>query len=620
MAISDEQIDAWKTTLSWVRAAARDVADTHGQVTALLEYAPPFIYRRSDLILIADDTVLVIEVKSGTSESVGSARKLVLEYASDIYNFLPVGVDRRVVPIVVRSRAPERHGPLAPIHDHDMRHTEVAQIRPGHLAAAIRTTKNPRQPLKPGASTDWLYRPRASIVQFAQTMFAVADREEVFASLSNGDEIDRLLARVRSIISDAQATRSHRVIAITGRPGAGKTLVGLQIAHDLNESLNLGQNVSPPMYLSGNGPLVDVLTEAIARASRSAKIDQGIRVDMSHERGAAATHIRALRAVLATDFKIETPVIVFDEAQRAWNAQHMKRKRPRAEAGSQPAEILKRMSQLPWAVVICLVGTEQNINSGEEGMKTWIDAVSDSREAKIRWTLHAPAEEFGQVPHVVPDDNLTLKTDLRAAGAAALNEWVDELLRGHIAGAAKIRSTFPGYPLYVTRDLTAAKQWLRTSSRWTLQTAGLVASSSSARLHLYGVDVAASAGEAFDAPAWYLDPLPSLKSCLALERAATEYACQGLELDRVGVCWSWDLQYDGDSWKANDLNPKTARWRPTRHVSEYLVNAYRVLLTRSRAGMVIWVPVGEAEDPTRPIGTMNHTYATLIAAGCHPLP
>lgn len=478
-------------------------------------------------------------------------------------------------------------------------------------------------------TSTWMYRPRASIVSLSQEMFGNLRSGEVLRSLADNDEIDRLVSRVSELIRETRDKSEHRLIAITGRPGSGKTLVGLRIAHQVTLPDPSEPGSDAPIYVSGNGPLVEVLQEAIARSYKTSHdrySESAISMEMA--RRVAKSHILEVRGVIAEQFRIQTNVIIFDEAQRAWNAQHMRRKRNDQTLESQPFEILKKMTEKTWAVVICLVGTGQHINAGEEGMSTWYGAVRKlsnknaiSSSTKSTWRISVSREaQFESAESTVSPD-LELTVDMRA-GSTRMNEWVNLLLESKLSEARECRNSFPDFPLLVSRDLDTVLGWLRsrTNLRYR-ETAGLLASSTSGRLTSYGVRVASAASDNFPAVNWYLERPPHLDSCNSFDFAATEYRCQGLELDRVGVCWSWDLLPRGGQWVPRQLNRATGRWKrvSNERKQEYRINSYRVLLTRSRLGMIIWVPCGDQNDTSRSPSESDEIYETLVLAGCDPL-
>ena len=624
--ISADQISAWETLCCWLSDAASTLSDKFDSVGCLFEFSPPMKSERSDLILTSEKEIFVIEAKTGHSHSKHQAQKQALGYAYEIYNSLLVGAERKVIPIVLQDRPIRADGHKAShIVDHDYEAKSVAVIAAGDLANQIAQMTPPRPSTDLLDVSRWMHQPRASIVNLAQEMFGNLRTGEVIKALANPDEIDRLIVRIREIIAQAKTNSEHRVIAISGRPGSGKTLVGLRITHQTSLPHLMGPDSNAPIYLSGNGPLVKVIQEAIARSyktsmSKYASDD----VNIEKARAVAKEIILEVRGVESDTFSIASNVIIFDEAQRAWTAKRMQTKRKNRALGSQPYEILKKMSQKSWAVVICLVGTGQHINQGEEGMDTWYEAVGlnpklPSSTPRTTWRISVQHNEKKEGSFIDRASDLELTVDMRA-GSTRMNEWVNLLLKHQIDEARSCRSEFPSFPLHVCRDLKVSTEWLRNSTDIDHgETAGLLASSGGERLNCYGIRVAGA--EDFPAVNWYLEKPPHLDSSSSFDIAATEYGCQGLDLDRVCVCWSWDLLARDGAWTPRKLNRRTARWSAvkSKNQMEYVQNAYRVLLTRSRAGMVIWVPHGDKTDASRPSRDVDAIYETLIAAGCEPI-
>jgi hypothetical protein len=301
----------------------------------------------------------------------------------------------------------------------------------------------------------------------------------------------------------------------------------------------------------------------------------------------------------------------------------MRRKTQNHSLGSEANEVLARMETLDWSVVVCLVGTGQQINNGEKGMATWTKAVSERAEAGHNWTLYGSADnallDYADTTDIVNTPELHLQIVRRAENASLLGDWVGLLIEGNITGAARVRECFPEFPIRITRSLEDARIWLRDPSRPHYETYGLLASSKSARLSVYGVDAQSAAGLNHDWTQWFLDRPPNLNSSMNLEVAASEFKCQGLELDRTCVCWSWDLVFHKDGWNTRKISKRQGNWSKNKAQREYALNAYRVLLTRARVGMIIWVPNGSKEDPSRKVEEMDLVYDTLVQAGCSPL-
>jgi hypothetical protein len=373
-----------------------------------------------------------------------------------------------------------------------------------------------------------------------------------------------------------------------------------------------------PLYLSGNGPLVDVLTEALARDERKRR-----KCTAEEAREIALAKIRLIHGLTTKKFAVKTNVLIFDEAQRAWTEERMRSKMQKQDLLSEAEEVLQRMESAEWAVVICLVGTGQQIHNGERGMLTWTNAITGRRNSGNNWEMFGSAKiaatDGADITEMTDVPDLHLSIVRRADNASMLGDWVTSLLDGQIDAAAKIREEFANFPIFMTRDLEIAKTWLRDPLRPHYETFGLLASSRSARLSSYGIDAQSAAGMTHDWTQWFLDKPPNLNSSEVLEVAASEFKCQGLELDRTCVCWSWDMIFSDGKWITRRIDKRRGKWNQNESRRDYAINAYRVLLTRARAGMIIWVPEGDTTENSRDPLEMDKVAEVLVAAGCQQL-
>jgi schlafen family protein len=410
-------------------------------------------------------------------------------------------------------------------------------------------------------------------------------------------------------------------------PGAGKTLAGLNLV-TLRSKAHEDEHA---VFLSGNGPLVEVLREALARDEHSQLKERG----ETSKKSDAARQVKSFvqNIMHFRDSNLVTPeppierVAVFDEAQRAWDAKHlakfMSQKRGHPEFGmSEPEFLISVMDRHDdWCTIICLVGGGQEINAGEAGLTEWFSALKRSfRSWKVytserlthrdyHWGQDLPALLAGLDSQTLPA--LHLAVSVRSFRAEKLSEFVGALVAGDAKEARSIYQAINAtYPIVVTRDLREARRWLRGRARGS-ERIGLVASSGASRLKPEGINV----HEKIDATTWFLNGRDDVRSSYYMEDPATEFDIQGLELDWVGVCWDADFRsidgrwqfyrFSGTRWQnVNDSNRKV-----------YLTNAYRVLLTRARQGMVIYIPTGDPIDATRPPAFYDGTAAFLSECG-----
>jgi hypothetical protein len=407
---------------------------------------------------------------------------------------------------------------------------------------------------------------------------------------------------------------------ITGVPGAGKTLAGMNVVNSVH-----GGSAT---FLSGNGPLVSILREALALDHSSRK---GVRIgEARHRSGTFVTNVHRWLDEYIDRSPDRVPleqVVVFDEAQRAWSREHSKRKFKRDE--SEPAMVLQVMNRhSDWAVVVALVGGGQEINTGEAGLAEWgraLDLSFNNWKVAISPELleGSPSTSgtklFEQLPknferRLTIDAGLHLSVSIRTFRTTQLNSWVEAVLGGNTDEASNIARRMPNYPLRVTRDLEACREWLRSKARG-LRRAGLVASSGARRLRPLGLNVS----ERFDEADWFLKGKSDIRSSDYLELAATEFAIQGLEIDWSGLCWGGDLRRTEHGWQFLQFRG-TAWIRVTAEDDRrFILNRYRVLMTRAREGLIIWVPLGDSRDPTRAPSVYDPTYEYLRKCGMKPI-
>lgn len=418
------------------------------------------------------------------------------------------------------------------------------------------------------------------------------------------------------MIDEARGTGTKAICFVTGVPGSGKTLAGLNIATRRSEE----HADEHAVFLSGNGPLVTVLREALAR-DKAAR--EGIsKASAEREVRSFVQNIHHFRDhyVGNVDVPVEK-VVVFDEAQRAWTrhqaSSFMQRKRGQSGFDmSEPEFLISVMDRHDdWCTVVCLVGGGQEINTGEAGISQWIAALE---ERFPQWAVHVSpritlpdysagedVERFLTAERVRMDEHLHLAVSMRSFRAEALSDFVGHVVDDRLEAAAeaydKIRES---YPICLTRDLQLAKAWLRRKARGT-ERFGLVASSGAQRLRPEGIHIKA----AVDPANWFLNDAADVRSSYYLEEVASEFDVQGLELDWAGVCWDGDFHHrEGAGWISQAF--RGSRWQSVNDLNRklYLKNAYRVLLTRARQGMVIFIPEGDTGDWTRPADIYDGTF------------
>jgi Uncharacterized conserved protein (DUF2075) len=629
------QTKAWRKQLNILKSACKSlIKELDHSLTwgILLEYPIPRRQKRIDIVLLARDVIFCIEFKTDATTHSVLARKQVEDYALDLRDFHDVSRDRRIVPIAVSTAADNVEHLLKGFYPDLVRPTLMTNAT--ELARTImlsfESETDPNS--EPISSETWnlsAYHPVPTIIEAAEALYAQHDVAEIIHSHAGDQNIEITSQRIIGLVKRAQAKKEKIACFVTGIPGAGKTLVGLNVVHNpaLREE---GRN--PGVFLSGNGPLVNVIRTAIER-------DFKRRVRAGNVKRETGTFIQNVHTFIKAESKRHKlsyeNVIVFDEAQRAWDAQQIGKKidldddAQEMQGRSEPEIVLSIMNRQKWAVVIALVGGGQEIHSGEAGIEEWGRALKHSFP---RWRIavspHALKGGTSVAGHKLFEgkwprsriseySSLHLNVNRRSFRAAGVTEWVEAVLRGESAQALKIVSGLVGFPVVLTRSVRMARNWLQDQARG-LQRCGLVASSGGLRLRAEGLELSSGFRRNRDLYVnWFLNNPTDIRSSNQLEIAASEFECQGLELDWVGLCWSGDFTFDLLSRKWTLRSFKGDRWFGVRDsiAQKHLVNKYRVLLTRARRGMVIWVPEGDANDLTRPSEWFESTASFLQDCG-----
>jgi hypothetical protein len=620
-ALEMAQTGAWLQQIRILRNALAAIDD----FTLYLEFAIPRMGKRADAVVVIGDGIFVIEFKVGSDTFDRAAIDQVEDYALDLKNFHLGSHDRVIVPILVATRAKQSRAQFALALDQVAEPLLATVIDLGDiLRMAAAQHRGRAMDASAWAATG--YRPTPTIIQAATALYARHSVKDITRRDADAINLTRTEDAITTVIEDCRRHNRKAVCFITGVPGAGKTLAGLNIATRRSERTD-GEHAT---FLSGNGPLVDVLREALVRDHRQ-----------RHKEAGASSAARRVEAFIQNihhfrDEYLRSPdapsdhVVIFDEAQRAWTRSQasafMQRKRAVPDFDmSEPEFLLGVMDRHPdWCTVVCLVGGGQEINVGEAGLSEWMAAI---RDRFPHWQVHASAaidqpdydlggeaRAFIASPQVTLSDNLHLSVSMRSFRAESLSDFVSHLLNGDTEAARHALTRLDRYPIVLTRDLAEARRWLRQQARGS-ERFGLVASSGAHRLKPEGLNLRA----AIDPPNWFLNSRDDVRSSFYMEDAASEFDVQGLELDWTGVAWDADLRRENDMWTHYSF--KGTKWQSVndRFRKLYLKNAYRVILTRARQGMAIFVPKGDAADATRPPDYYNDTYRFLLACGLKPL-
>jgi len=607
---TDRQLRAWDESLEFLRdaltrvSASVDVNDWG----LLLEYEIPRRGHRPDAVLLAGETIFVLEFKCGSSIFDRAALLQTAEYAQDLRDFHAKSRGHMIAPTLIAT---------ASIGGASSRHVDGCSLivecvgSPGELAEAfIARAREASRQLDLNVWDQSAYQPTPDILSAAREVFAGNSVREI--SFAHADNLEGTVDFVRSAIDDARVRSEHVVVFVTGVPGSGKTLAGLSATHQATPSVG-GSGTPLGAYLSGNGPLVEVLRYALAKDKRARD-----GTSQAEAKRIAKTFIQPVGLFVTEYFdESKTPtehVIVFDEAQRAWNARHMSSKSNKKIEKSQAAIVLDAMSRkAPWSVVVALVGEGQEINRGEAGIEEWATAL----ETRPDWVVLVAPDLKAKFAHlgnrVVHSPALHLSVSVRAPRAQAIADWADAVVQGRLESAQQILTGFPEFPILLTRSLATMQSYLRDRTSPDRRT-GLLASSQARRLRAFGLEVAGANESSSDWPLWFVEDLPDIRSSSTLEVVASEFKVQGLELDWVGLCWGQDFAWsalDGD-WVGRRL--WGTKWNTDSDMT-HARNRYRVLLTRARYGMVIWVPEPRGHEPLVDPTIAEANVAALLQAG-----
>lgn len=623
--LTAEAIEAWNAQIPVLKTGVSELLRRWQDAkawTILLEYPIPFVGKRIDVVLLAHNAIIVIEIKTGTSTT--SAIRQVDDYAVNLACFHEPSARKRIVPLVVTNAPVSAHDDLTLfnnlIENCRLSSTLALGITLDNICREYVVCNEPQI-----GAQDWnegRFRPIPPLIEAAVALYSGMNVFEIGHACAARESLEETTKTIIQTVLHARSQNKKIISFVTGVPGAGKTLVGLNTVHT-------PEIKDFSFFLSGNGPLVKVIQEALIR-------DVVRRKATTRER--AQLEVRAFIHNVhrfADEYYGEgkrTPaqrVVVFDEAQRAWDKEENERSgRPCISEPEMMLEVMNRHSD--WAAIVALVGNGQEINRGEAGIDEWVRAISKFPE----WIVYAPPNVMGRSDgrfqdrrNVIGIPGLHLHICTRSIRAQRISEWVDYVLSGEKDLADQIAADLDCKPV-VTRSLSAARAWL-TSNRRGSSRSGLVGSASAVRLRADGLEPGFDFQQRFEWEHWFLDQHDckssecdhkycyDVRASSKLEVAATQFKIQGLELDWVGLCWGEDLTWNGTAWVCRRFNNK--QWKPVRSKDQrkisYLINGYRVLLTRARQGMVLYVPSPSKDDSSRLHKELDNTAEFLISCG-----
>jgi hypothetical protein len=623
---SDEpnQKDAWSEE---IRILKKILMAYDGRI--YFEYSIPRMGKRIDVLLIIGSVIFVIEFKVGENEFPAHAIDQVWDYALDLKNFHETSHDKYIAPILVSTNAFISSSTVQVSTQNDKVFFPV-KSNIELLSSIIKTILNFSEG-PPIDTSNWesgRYCPTPTIIEAALALYNGNTVSEISRSDASATNLTLTSKAISDIIEYSRANLVKSICFVTGVPGAGKTLVGLNVA---TTHINK-ENELYSVFLSGNGPLVAILREALARDKVVQSKNNGQKILKS----AAMSEIKAFiqnvhnfrdECLIDTDRPPVEHVALFDEAQRAWNLERtssfMKIRKKKANFNiSEPEFLISCLDRhKDWALVVCLVGGGQEINSGEAGITEWIESLNRSFpdwnifiSPKLTDSEYGAGEILKNLRHrsnVNFNENLHLAVSMRSFRSERVSLLVKQLLDIDISGARdSLELVKSKYPIVITRDLAKAKLWLRSNARGS-ERYGVIVSSQAQRLKPHAIDVRSP----MDPIHWFLDGKEDVRSSYYLEDVATEFSIQGLELDWVCVTWDADFRYTNNGWDYRSFVGDT--WNKINKTERklYLKNAYRVLLTRARQGMVIVVPKGDIYDPTRNPIFYDPVYEYLLMVG-----
>lgn len=648
--INPKTANAWKEEISSLREVLSKYKNTD-RGSIYLEYNIPRMGHRVDAIILIDGIVFILEYKTGGQTFNQSARNQVWDYALDLKNFHADSKDRIFVPIVVVPGAPDNHCSIELRSSTDKVY-EPLFTNTRQLGVVIQNILDQfgqvsgRSPQTDDAWANSGYEPTPTIIEAA---IALYEKHNVADITKSGGDIEKTSEVLSQIIEHCRSEHRKAICFITGVPGAGKTLIGLNTA--IEQSSKEGKAV----YLSGNFPLVEVLQEALTRdyIARKRCIESNEEKKTRTKKGDAKREVKTfiqmihhyrdqylegvditpedIKPIPGYTDKAYIPaehVAIFDEAQRAWTKEELQRfmrekKNIQNFPYSEPEYLISCMDrQRDWGVVVCLVGNGQSINKGEAGLKEWIESILRRYRS---WDVYISQailesgelsqEQIKAIPQLKPREELHLEMSMRSFRSESVSLFINQLLDLKVKEAKSTLSELieNNYPIVLTRSLERAKRWLRSKKRGN-ERIGLLASSKAERLKAISINVKYNPNFVH----WFLEDSQDIRSSDTLEDALTEFEVQGLEIDWACVAWDADLRLNVDkrSWEHFQLRGGS-KWQNIKKSvnQEYQINAYRVLLTRARQGIVVLIPEGDDTDTTRKREWYDRTYNYLKGIG-----
>ena len=619
-----QQSNAWKKQIVILK---KTISTFNGNI--YFEFTIPRMGKRVDNILIIDNCLFVLEFKIGSDVYDKYAKEQAFDYGLDLNNFHEGSHNQNIIPVLIADSAQSFDNTYTKSIDGLY---ETIYANSSNLDEVIESALKLFKSIEKIDIKTWeesIYKPTPTIIEAATALYKKHNVSEISRSDSGAENLSVTSNCISDIIDFSKTNQKKSICFITGVPGAGKTLAGLNIA-------NIRSNYKEEehtVFLSGNGPLVDVLREALARDKvKTAKENNEIltKSEATSQVKSFIQNIHHFRDASLQDEKAPIEkVTIFDEAQRAWTKEQassfMKRNKGNTDFNiSEPEFLIEVMDRhKDWCTIVCLIGGGQEINTGEAGLEEWIRPFENKFSG---WDIYYSSKIIEDNNYIKDNAALTilknrnaekkeelhLSVSLRSFRSAQLSNFIQEIINNDLEKAQSIYANFikKDYPIKITRDLDKARKWLNEKAKGTERN-GIVASSGGIRLRPFGLNVKAK----IDAPIWFLNDKDDIRSSYFLEEVATEFDIQGLELDWTCVAWDGDLFYDNNQWNYRKFKGTKWQYINSDEITNYLINSYRVLLTRARQGMIIYIPKGNDEDITRPSFMYDGTFEFFKSIG-----
>ena len=622
-ALEDLQRNSWIYQIEILKSALRRLPNSF----VAFEYTIPRMGKRVDVIILYCGLIFVLEFKVGETTYSNYAIEQALDYAKDLKYFHEQSHSRDIVPILVATEAPDQPLSIKKYDDGLYHPLKANKDNFSSIISEVAEKSSPKNKIDPEKWSNSVYKPTPTIIEAAQALYKGHSVKEISRSDSGAINLAATSQAISEVIEFSKSNNQKSICFLTGVPGSGKTLAGLNIANK-RHNIDKGEHA---VFLSGNGPLVKVLQEALARNEVTEKKGTEKQITKAESLTKTKAFIQNIHHFRDDSLQSEEPpierVVVFDEAQRAWTLEQTssfmaQKKGVHGFDKSEPDFLISVFDRHEeWATIICLIGGGQEINTGEAGLPEWFSAIHKNYP---HWNVFVSNKltdnEYTNGENIYSQlsqkqlsikEELHLSVSVRSFRTEKLSEFVKTFLDLDESKAASLFLTLKtDYPIVLTRDLKEAKKWLKSKARGG-ESHGIICSSGARRLRSYGIDVKSN----IEPTTWFLNEKMDVRSSGFLEEVATEFDIQGLELDWTCVAWDSNLRKNGNNWDFKNF--KGTDWQNINRDEKkrYLLNSYRVLLTRARQGMVIFIPEGDFTDRTMLPNFYEPVYQYFLKCG-----